>query len=601
MSTQSLSFLRFYLTLALTLIVVGCGGGGTVTSPSPSTAAANGGGIRALSADFATRKAVNYEPYRTMDKVAEAGLNNPANKAIFEQHILEDLRLVQSAGFGLIRLFGSDPEVAEPVLRLIKANSLDIKVYLGMWMAGYDATGNAQQMAYGVALANSYRDIVVAVSVGNESLVSWNYTYTMNPTVLAANIAEVRRQISQPVTTDDDWAFYAQAVNSDGFPEKNPANAILGAIDFVSMHTYPVAASEYNLWDWRQKNISDPALRAGAMMDASIAYAYQNYVAVRTYLDSKNLASMPIIIGETGWRAAGNGHPSSPFRAHPVNQKMYFDRLMQWVNESKAGVGPKAIFYFMAFDAPWKGNDDGWGLFNVNREARYAIQALNTKDSVVNGVNWKWEAGTYTGTNAVYYVPPVVSAAITTAKYTIHADTRTPATEFRADDLYPDYQWASFGGNTASYPTVATDSAPNDLGHSIEITPIPADYGWGLLFFSMNSKTDNLSAFANGSLNFSVKTTYAQKIEVGISTDVDGGSAVEAYLQISAGQYGYCNTGISWCNVSIPIKDFIAANPKIDLRLVLNRFVIADRFANTANTLKTGLPVINIDNIYWAK
>ena len=73
-----------------------------------------------------------------------------------------------------------------------------------------------------------------------------------------------------------------------------------------------------------------------------------------------------MVIGETGWTAVDTaGGPNLAFRAHPVNQKMYFDALQAWAAEGRRGNGPQAIFFFQAFDEPWKQGDDGWGLFNT--------------------------------------------------------------------------------------------------------------------------------------------------------------------------------------------------------------------------------------------
>jgi len=112
--------------------------------------------------------------------------------------------------------------------------------------------------------------------------------------------------------------------------------------------------------------------------------------------------------------------------------------------------------------------------------------------------------------------------------------------------------------------------------------------------------TENLSEFAAGSINVSIKTLYAGRIEIGISTDTEQDGTQEAFLQIGNGQYGYCNNG-TWCTLTIPVKDFVAANPKLDLRLVLSRFVIADRFAFTGNTTTTGLPKLLMDAVFWSK
>jgi hypothetical protein len=94
---------------------------------------------------------------------------------------------------------------------------------------------------------------------------------------------------------------------------------------------------------------------------------------------------------------------------------------------------------------------------------------------------------------------------------------------------------------------------------------------------------------------------YPGKIEIGISTDTEDRDVQEAFLQIGPGDYGYCNTN-SWCDVSIPISAFLAANPKLDLRYVNFRFIVADRFSFTGKPLNlTGLPPIRIDGLHWSR
>ena len=136
---------------------------------------------------------------------------------------------------------------------------------------------------------------------------------------------------------------------------------------------------------------------------------------------------------------------------------------------------------------------------------------------------------------------------------------------------------------------------------SIEITPHPAVYGWGFLRQPHDSSvTDNLSGYAaNGTLHFWISTTYPGKIEIGISTDTQDRVTQEAYLQIEPGMYGYCSTG-AWCSVSIPLKDFVAKNPNLDLSLVLSRFIISDVYSRTGNTAGSTAK-LTIDNIRWSK
>lgn len=554
------------LALVFASVLAACGGSGT----TPVTAS----DLRPLPAEFSSRKAVAYSPYRSATNVA--GL---AGETITEANIKQDLDLLVKAGFGLIRVFDSSDKVARQTLAVIFKYAIDIKVQLGVYVQSGDEPYNQAELARAVALAKQYRDIVLAVSVGNENMVVWSFN-KLTPETMAGYITKLRGQITQPVTSDDNWLFWSGAPNT-----------ITDVIDFVSLHTYTELDTQYPdiAWNWQQLSVP-VASRAAAMMDGALTEAKRQYNAARTHLDGRGLTAMPITIGETGWNAVDLG--KLRFRAHPVNQKLYLDRLNAWAAEGRAGSGPKAIVYFEAFDEAWKQSDDKWGLFNANREARFAIQGLGTC-----GTTWTCEAGTYTAANALYYALAVANTAVTAAKYTLYSEAAPGASEVAAAGL----RWDAFDGTTAAYPEISTDAAPGDGTRSIEVTPLPAVYGWGLLRQSPAASTENLSGYAAaGTLNFSIKTSYAGKMEIGLISDTPNREGAEAFLQIANGQYGYCNSG-AWCKVSIPLKDFVAANPKLDLSFISARFVIADRFASTGNFQKTGLPKIYLDGIYWAK
>jgi hypothetical protein len=291
---------------------------------------------------------------------------------------------------------------------------------------------------------------------------------------------------------------------------------------------------------------------------------------------------------------------------------MYLDRLMAWADASRSGAGPRQVFYFEAFDEPWKQGDDKWGLFNKDRQARFAIQALNPNGSTFGSATWVWEPGTCSDANAVYFVKAKVNDPVGENRYTLFSNTPVGTSDFRPTGL----RWDAFDGTTAAFPEVTGIFGPGDADRSLEITPKPASYGWGLLLHPAatgpvdsctnlpapsNGATDNLSGFASGTLNFAVSTTYPGKIEIGISTDTQDREPQEAYLQIQPGDFGYCNTG-AWCTVSIPLSAFQAVNPKLDLSLVLSRFVIADRYAFTGKPNNSGITDrLYIDAIRWVK
>jgi exo-beta-1,3-glucanase (GH17 family) len=563
--------IRAALAGLLAVALVACGGGGT----TPVT----GVQVRALSPEFTARKAIAYSPYRTA--TGEPGL---AAEVIPKANIQQDLDLLLAAGFRLIRLFDSDDKVAKQTLEVIRDNHLNLKVQLGVYIQSGADAANKANLARAVALANTFEDIVLAVSVGNETMVSWSFNKS-TPEVMAGYIKTVRDQITQPVTTDDNYAFWASA-----------STTITDVIDFASLHTYAELDTVFNstLWDWKRKDVP-AAERAVAMMDAALVESKRQYQSARDHLDARGLGNIPITIGETGWNAVNLGQLR--FRAHQVNQKMYLDRLDTWARDGRTGAGPKAVFYFEAFDEPWKKGDDQWGLFNKDRQARYAIQAINANNSTAGSATWIWEPGTFTDADAVYFQPPVVNAAITASQYVLYSDAAPGPSEVRPTGLF----WDAFDGTTAVAPEVTSNYAPGDASHSIEITPHPADYGWGFLRQPHDgSPTDNLSNYAaTGTLNFWISTTYPGKIEIGISTDTQDRVTQQAYLQIQPGNYGYCNTG-AWCSVSIPLKDFLAKNPNLDLSLVLSRFIISDVYSETGNTAGSTAK-ITIDNVRWSK
>ena len=563
------------MTVALLGTLSACGGdsgGYTPTAVSQSDR-------RELPQAFVTRAAVNYSPYRTSRGPADLG-----SEVITPANVLQDLRLVQATGIGTIRLFSSRA-FAETVLRVIRDNNLDLKVQLGSFpvpptTAAIEAENQAEIEAQ-IRLANAFPDIVLAVSVGNEKLVEWSAN-RMDPPVLAAYLRKVRAAVKQPVTINDNWLYWSKV-----------DKVIAESVDFAAVHVYPFLDTFYDptKYDWRQKSVPE-GQRAQAMIDATITEAKKQFEDARAGLVKFGLGSIPMVIGETGWAAVDtNGGPSLAFRAHPVNQKMYFDALQVWATQGRRDVqGPKAIFFFQAFDEPWKQGDDGWGLFNAQRQARYTVQSLGTC-----GVTWACEPGTYTLANAVKWVLPTLATPVTANRYTLFANSATAGEQVATGlrwDPFALTGYREFGGGPAS----------PDGGVHFEISPNPVDFGWGLFLYSGSGGLENLSNFATGRLNFQVRSDgYPGKIEVGISTDTEDRDIQEAFLQIAPGELGYCNSG-SWCNVSIPISAFLAKNPKLDLRYVNFRFIVADRYSFTGKPLNlTGLPPVRIDGLHWSR
>jgi exo-beta-1,3-glucanase (GH17 family) len=558
------------LGVVVTLLLASCGGG---SGNLPVTGVER----RALSADFLQRQAVNYSPYRSTNRDTET-----ISKAMLEQ----DLRLVVRAGFGLIRLFSSDDMVARQTLEVIRDQALDLKVQLGIWI-GTDETANQADIARGIALAGQFPSIVASVSVGNEAMVSWS-GHRITVDRMLGYIRQVRAAVAQPVTTDDNWAFFA---GTDG-PDPRP---IVEAIDYVAMHTYPLIDTKYALWEWRRSEVG-ASVRALAMMDSALAKARKDHDAVRNYLRKTGHAAMPVVIGETGWKAeVADGEV---FRAHPVNQKMYLDRLRAWAGEG-GSTAPDKIIWFQAFDEPWKQGDDKWGLFDVNRRARYAVQSLFPQA--------EWTAERYVDADAVYHLPFTVGPTVTASRYTIQADVAVTG-EAKPSNPLSTLAWA--GGTAAAVP--AGDAVEGT--EVLRITPGPAAWGWGFAFALSTDGlvAEDLSGFASqGALHLSIRTTYPGKLELGFMTGSSGDES--AFLKLlsldpASNAYGYANDG-QWHTLRIPLaglageKAFGMQVSTLDMARVTQPLVVADRYETTGKSagFAGNSTPIDIDQVYWTR
>jgi len=275
-----------------------------------------------------------------------------------EKEILEDLHiLTRNGNFRMIRLYDSRTN-SEVVLRLIKAHHLKLKVMLGAWLSAeiwntncpwlgpqltrpvLDANKikNAEEVQNAIRLANQYRDIVVAVAVGNEALVSWNDHMVPVESVIGY-VRQVKKAVTQPVTVCDNYDWWS-----------HHGSALAPELDFVSVHTYPL---------WEQKDIGQ-----------AMPYTIANIQAVRNALPQSRL-----VITEAGWATVAREFGP---RADEAKQKQYYQDLFVWTGKMNI-----TTFFFEAFDEDWKGDpgdplgaEKHWGLFTVDRKAKLALSNL---------------------------------------------------------------------------------------------------------------------------------------------------------------------------------------------------------------------------------
>jgi len=270
--------------------------------------------------------------------------------------ILEDLGILARHGFRLIRLYDSGDNT-RATLELIREHDLPLKVLLGVWLDAEfsnhegcpwleepipaatlvaNAARNDAEVERGIDLARRFGDIVMAVNVGNEALVDWTDHMVPLENVIAY-VRRVRAAVEQPVTVAENYRWWAQ----HGAP-------LAAEVDFLGVHTYPV---------WEDKTI-----------DEALAYTVENIESVRRALPGK-----PIAVLEAGWPTIASEFGG---RASEASQARHYAELRQWAASTNT-----TVFWFEAFDEPWKGDPDDprgaekhWGLFNVDRTPKEATR-----------------------------------------------------------------------------------------------------------------------------------------------------------------------------------------------------------------------------------
>lgn len=299
-------------------------------------------------------RAVAYSGFRTGQHPDRGeGAKNPSR-----EEVLEDLHILIEHELTLIRLYDSK-ENSQLVLELIRSEGLPITVMLGAWLdaeisnhatcawltepipedeLSENKAANIAEVALAIDLANEYSDIIVAVNIGNETLVDWN-DHGVPIETLVAYLKQVGAAIDQPVTTAENYEAYITY-----------AKDLEPVIDFAGVHTYPV---------WEGKTI-----------DEAVPYSIENMLRVH-----EALPNTPLAIAEAGWADIAIEFPE---QASTENQTRYFTELLDWCSDMNI-----TLFWFEAFDEDWKGhldNPDGaekhWGLWDVNRKPKPVVQEL---------------------------------------------------------------------------------------------------------------------------------------------------------------------------------------------------------------------------------
>ena len=328
------------------------------------------------------------------------------------EQLKEDMKILSAMGIKVLRTYNVHLKHASNVLEAIHQLKIEEPTYemyvmLGAWIDcenaftnhpnhdNEDVEANTKEIEIAVQLANKYPDIVKIIAVGNEAMVKWAASYFVQPWVILKwvnHLQSLKKTGKLPkdiwVTSSDNFASWGGG-GSEYHVED--LEKLLKAVDYVSLHTYPMHDTHYNPNFWgvleKEEPMSDLEKVDAAMVRAR-DYAVSQYKNTADYIKGLGI-DKSIHIGETGWASSSNGFygDNGSKATDEYKEALYYSLIRDWTD--KNGI---ACFYFEAFDESWKdagnpsGSENYFGLFTIQGQAKYALWDLVDK-GVFKGLN----------------------------------------------------------------------------------------------------------------------------------------------------------------------------------------------------------------------
>lgn len=318
------------------------------------------------------------------------------------QQLKEDMKILSAMGIKILRTYNVQlqqvPNLLVAISQLNAENpSFEMYVMLGAWIDCHNAWSghtpnheiesehNAGEINRAAALAKKYPEIVKILAVGNEAMVHWAANYFVRPKVILKwvnHLQALKKDGKLPedlwITSSDDFSSWG---GGDPIYHTEDLIKLINAVDYVSMHTYPMHNSHYNPAFWlvpdNEWNFSNKQ-KIESGMQRALEFATTQYEGVLNFVKSLGV-DKPVHIGETGWATTSNGPygADGSKAADEYKSGKYYRLIREWSNKEKV-----SCFYFEAFDEQWKdaanplGSENHFGLINLKGEAKYAIWNL---------------------------------------------------------------------------------------------------------------------------------------------------------------------------------------------------------------------------------
>lgn len=334
-------------------------------------------------------QAICYGGYRTNSREIQPTI----------AEIKEDLKLLAALNIKVLRTYNVHYEEVSNLLKAItelkkEDTHFEMYIMLGAWIDCKNAwtnlppihheesERNAVEIAEAVRLTNHYPEIIKIIAVGNEAMVKWATSYYVTPNIILKwvnHLQNLKKENKMPknvwITSSDNFASWG---GGDSEYHVEELNQLYKAVDYISMHTYPMHDTHYHPVFWGIKE-SEQKLSEKEKIDAAMLrakdYAVSQYESVVKYMKSIGI-NKPVHIGETGWATQSNEHygNNGAKATDEYKSAQFYKLIREWSNQEKI-----ACFYFEAFDENWKdsgnplGSENHFGLINLQNQAKYAL------------------------------------------------------------------------------------------------------------------------------------------------------------------------------------------------------------------------------------
>ena len=472
--------------------------------------------------------------------------------------IKEDMRIIHTMGIRIIRTYNT--QQYDQVANLVEAiyqmkeedPSFEMYIMLGAWIdcqgawndnpdhTKEDLENNMAEIDAAVELANKYPGIIKIIAVGNEAMVHWATSYFVEPWVILKwvnYLQDLKKKGALDsriwITSSDNYASWGGA---DDSYHNSDLEALIEAVDFISVHTYPYHETHYNPVFWGV-NADDEKLdkmqQIDSSMSRSIDFAKTQYESVLTYIENLGIEK-PVHIGETGWSTRDNSFfdKDGSAAADEYKQKLYYEGMRAWTDSDSI-----SCFFFEAFNEKWKddthrnGSENHFGLFTIDGQAKYTL--WDELDSgLFNGLerNGHPISKTYNGNSEDLFkdvFPPPFNRNMG-FKSILSVNEKRNASDKVTEHIYVVVDPSKDPGKSQdmTYPSAPLQLNPWEGTCSIEMSKdgvieikTSADGWWGCgLEIQANDFGEDLSGYDKGFIHFDIKGDTRTSFQFGFQT-----------------------------------------------------------------------------------